>query len=402
MKTLPELIQKYGEPDALVDHWDENSQQFAIWGFDEIYCKNLEELDSINPIHEWQTIIDDWKINSSHPEICAIGGFSYALKCKLFPHIPFKNYTSHFPAIWFGKPQIVHRFNLTENEISVPANIQMTIDIPNSKRYENDISTIKNYQEIGDIYQINYTHPKHYVIDENPFNLYLALRQIAKPVCGIYINAKNFQLLSASPERFFKTENDGIKTYPIKGTRKRLSNPIEDERIANELFYSEKDRAEHLMIVDLLRNDLGRICNFGSVETKNLYKIESFETVHHMVTEVMGKLKANVTESSIMTALFPGGSITGAPKERAMEIIDLVEDYNRNFYTGALGYISPNGNMDMNIAIRTMAITDSQGVYPVGGGIVWDSDPKSEWEEAHHKGAIIDKLIHHLKEIHYV
>ena len=155
------------------------------------------------------------------------------------------------------------------------------------------------------------------------------------------------------------------------------------------------------MIVDLLRNDLGRICNFGSVATKNLYKIESFETVHHMVTEVMGNLKINVTESSIVSALFPGGSITGAPKERAMEIIDEIEDYNRNFYTGAVGYISPNGNMDMNIAIRTMTISDNKGIYPVGGGIVWDSDPKSEWKEAHHKGAIIDKLLHQLKEIEY-
>mgnify|MGYP002836422698 CR=1 FL=1 len=130
-------------------------------------------------------------------------------------------------------------------------------------------------------------------------------------MCGIYINARSFQLLSASPERFFKTENDSIKTYPIKGTRKRSSKPIEDERIANELFHSEKDRAEHLMIVDLLRNDLGRICNFGSVETKNLYKIESFETVHHMVTEVMGRLKINVTESSIISSLFSRTCFSG-------------------------------------------------------------------------------------------
>jgi aminodeoxychorismate synthase component I len=287
---------------------------------------------------------------------------------------------------------------LGETLVNYSAGIQMTADIPNEQRYEDDISTIKNHQELGDIYQINYTHPKEYSINGNPFNLYLSLREIAKPLCGIYINTGKFQLLSASPERFFKTENNGIKTYPIKGTRKRSQNPIEDERIANELFHSEKDRAEHLMIVDLLRNDLGRICKFGSIKTHNLYKIESFETVHHMVTEVMGNLKNNVAESSIISVLFPGGSITGAPKERAMEIIDSVEDYNRNFYTGALGYISPNGDMDMNIAIRTMTITETQGVYPVGGGIVWDSVPKLEWEEAHHKGAIIDKLIHHLKE----
>jgi len=398
MKTLQELIQEYGEPNALIDHWDDNSIRFAIWGFDNVYCKNIDDLDSENPLREWQTTINGWKINSNHPKICAIGGFSYTLKSKLFSHIPFKNNTSHLPAIWFGKPKRVHEYKLGKNVAFYPAGIQMTADIPNEQRYEDDISTIKNHQELGDIYQINYTHPKHYAIKGDPFNIYLSLREIAKPLCGIYINAGKFQLLSASPERFFKTENGHINTYPIKGTRKRLPNPIEDKRIANELFHSEKDRAEHLMIVDLLRNDLGRICNFGSIETNNLYNIESFETVHHMVTEVMGNLKMNVTESSIMTALFPGGSITGAPKERAMEFIDSLEDYNRNFYTGALGYISPNGDMDMNIAIRTMTITDTQGVYPVGGGIVWDSDPKLEWEEAHHKGAIIDKLIHQLKE----
>jgi len=384
MKTLPELIQEYGEPDALIDHWDENSQRFAIWGFDEIYCKALEELNPINPIEEWQNVIDVWKNKSLYQDICAIGGFSYALKCKLFPHISFKKYNSDLPAIWFGKPKMVHKFKLGENNTPFSTNIQIKVDIPNEEQYKNDISIIKKYQEIGDVYQINYTNPKHYIIDGNPFNLYLSLREIAKPLCGIYINAGNFQLLSASPERFFKTQNNTIKTYPIKGTRKRSLNLKEDKYIANELFYSEKDRAEHLMIVDLLRNDLGQICNFGSVQTRNLYKIETFETVHHMVTEVMGNLKIDVKESTIISKLFPGGSITGAPKERAMEIIDAMEGYNRNFYTGTFGYISSNSDMDMNIAIRTMTIIDNKGIYPVGGGIVWDSNPKAEWEEAHH------------------
>ena len=392
MKTLPELMKKYGEPDALVDHWDENSKRFAIWGFEKIYCKSIDELDSKNPLHEWQTVLNNWKSNTSHPEICAIGGFSYTLKSKIFSHIQFKNEASQMPAIWFGKPKMVHEYKLARNDTIPDTHIQMTADIPSKERYELDISTIKHHQKNGDIYQINYTHPRHYAIDGNPFNLYLSIREIAKPLCGIYINAKRFQLLSASPERFFKTEEGQIKTYPIKGTRKRYKNPIDDQRIAKELFNSEKDRAEHLMIVDLLRNDLGQICNFGSIKTNNLYKIESFETVHHMVTEVAGNLKSNVSESSIILKLFPGGSITGAPKERAMEIIDSMEDYSRNFYTGALGYITPNGNIDMNIAIRTMTITDSSGVYPVGGGIIWDSNAQSEWEEAHHKGVIIDKL----------
>ena len=219
------------------------------------------------------------------------------------------------------------------------------------------------------------------------------MRNIAKPDCGFYLNTKEFQILSVSPERFFKSHDSIIKTFPIKGTRKRNKNLILDQLAKEELSNSIKDRAEHLMIVDLLRNDLGRICDYGSVKTKNLYKIESFETVHHMVTEISGKLKNNINESSIINALFPGGSITGAPKERAMEIIDLIENYNRKFYTGSFGYITSDNKIDMNIAIRSMTVLNNKGEYPVGGGIVWDSNPIQEWNEAQSKSIIIEKTI---------
>jgi anthranilate/para-aminobenzoate synthase component I len=171
-------------------------------------------------------------------------------------------------------------------------------------------------------------------------------------------------------------------------------------RLAGELHKSEKDRAEHLMIVDLLRNDIGKICNYGSVNVEDLYKIYSFETVHQMVSRVYGTLQNSISETDIIKALFPGGSITGAPKERSMEIIDTLEGYQRGIYTGSLGYIKNNGDMDFNIAIRTMTVQNGSGTYPVGGGIVWDSDSLEEWQEAHQKSEILSSFIYKHKMEH--
>ena len=144
------------------------------------------------------------------------------------------------------------------------------------------------------------------------------------------------------------------------------------------------------MIVDLLRNDIGKISKYGTVNVKDLFNVESFETVHQMVTEVSGILKNNINETNVIKALFPGGSITGAPKESAMKIIDKIENYKRNIYTGAIGYVCSNGNMNFNMPIRTMTIKDDQGTYPVGGGIVWDSVTIEEWEEAQLKSKILN------------
>ena len=215
------------------------------------------------------------------------------------------------------------------------------------------------------------------------------MREMARPHYGMYLNQKDFQILSFSPEQFFRTKNRKIESFPMKGTRPRSNDLIMDERLASELFQSVKDRAEHLMIVDLIRNDLGKICDYDSVKVDNLYGIQSFETVHQMVSQVYGQLQNSITESDIIRALFPGGSITGAPKEKSMEIIDTLEGYQRGIYTGCLGYIQPNGDMDFNIAIRTMTIQNEKAVYPVGGGIVWDSDSLEEWQEAQQKGAIL-------------
>jgi anthranilate/para-aminobenzoate synthase component I len=218
----------------------------------------------------------------------------------------------------------------------------------------------------------------------------MSMREYIQPHYGFYLNVGDMQILSFSPERFFKSANYTIESFPMKGTRPRSDDIIQDESLAEELYHSEKDRAEHLMIVDLIRNDIGKVSKYGSVEVDNLYGIESFETVHQMVSWVHGKLKIGIRESDIVQALFPGGSITGAPKERSMKIIDSLENYQRGVYTGALGAVFANGNMDFNIAIRTMTIKGDKATYPVGGGIVWDSDPLEEWQEAQQKSRIID------------
>ena len=244
--------------------------------------------------------------------------------------------------------------------------------------------------EQGDSYQINLTHPKEYCVSGKPFDLYMSMREYIQPHYGMYLKTENIKILSFSPERFFQSSNGNIASFPMKGTRPRSDDIIDDNRLSGELYHSEKDRAEHLMIVDLIRNDIGKVCEYDSVKVDNLYSIESFKTVHQMVSRIHGKLNNSIREIDIIQALFPGGSITGAPKERAMKIIDSLEDYQRGVYTGALGSIFSNGNMDFSIAIRTMSINDNVATYPVGGGIVWDSDPLDEWQEAQQKSRIID------------
>ena len=175
----------------------------------------------------------------------------------------------------------------------------------------------------------------------------------------------------------------------MKGTIERSSNAIQDLVLKKNLENSKKDLAEHLMIVDLMRNDLGKICQFGTINVKDLFKVNSYETVHQMESCVSGVLEPNISFSNIIKALFPGGSVTGAPKESAMKIIDHLENYSRDIYSGSIGYIK-NNSMNFNIAIRTMIIEDSLAKYPIGGGIVWDSDYQSEWNEAQLKSKIIN------------
>jgi para-aminobenzoate synthetase component 1 len=210
---------------------------------------------------------------------------------------------------------------------------------------------------------------------------------------GAYLEYPFGAVLSSSPERFLVVEGREVVTRPIKGTRRRRADPREDAAAAAELLASAKDRAENVMIVDLLRNDLGRVCETGSVRVGGLCELESFATVHHLVSTVTGTLAQDRDGLDALEACFPGGSITGAPKRRAMQIIDELEPHRREVYCGAIGYATPAGRLDMNIPIRTTLVAAGELRFYAGGGIVADSTPEDEFEETETKIAPIRRAV---------
>ena len=249
------------------------------------------------------------------------------------------------------------------------------------KEYLESIRKIKDYIRQGDIYQANLTQRFNGKTNISSYELYKKLRTISPAPFAAFLNFKEHQILSNSPERFIKCINNKIETRPIKGTRPRGKNKEEDLKLQGELRNSEKDKAELLMIVDLERNDIGRVSKIGSVKVPELFVIEPYANVSHLVATVTGELEESLDCIDVIKATFPGGSITGAPKIRAMEIIDELEPTQRNVYTGSIGYIGFNGDMDLNIAIRTLIKSNENIYFQVGGGITWDSNPEDEYQE---------------------
>jgi para-aminobenzoate synthetase component 1 len=252
--------------------------------------------------------------------------------------------------------------------------------------YIRAVKKVKDYIYAGDIYQANLTQRFQTETREHPWSLYKRLRRLNSAPFAGYFNAVDGQVCSSSPERFLKGEGRRVETRPIKGTRPRSADSDEDRRLARELMASAKDRAELSMIVDLERNDLGRVCSYGSVQVEEHAVIESYATVHHLVSTVTGDLHPGRDVVDLLRGSFPGGSITGAPKIRSMEIIDELEPTARSVYTGSLGYLGYNGNYDLNIAIRTIIVKDGRAYFQVGGGIVADSVPEDEYQETLDKG----------------
>jgi para-aminobenzoate synthetase component 1 len=241
------------------------------------------------------------------------------------------------------------------------------------------------YVHAGDCFQVNVAQRLLHPATLSPAELYGRLRsRNAAPFAGLF-DAGAAVVASASPERFLRVAGGDVETRPIKGTRPRGATPEEDRARARELLDSAKDRAENVMIVDLMRNDLGRVCQYGSVRVEAVCRLESYRYVHHLVSEVRGRLRAGLGPVDLLKAAFPGGSVTGAPKVRAMEIIAELEPTARGPYCGALGYVGFDGTMDTNILIRTFTVARGWVQFPVGGGIVADSDPRREYEETLHK-----------------
>lgn len=377
---------------------------------------------SEQPLDKLKSLLKTFHVDYSGPLPFyggAIGAFSYDLKDQLeflpkcavrdieFPDIwlGFYDWAVVFDhgesAVWFvvspwaNDPELLNNriFELVEasrrgvdagepkrREVMPAFDTNMT-----KEQYLNAIGRVKEYIRNGDIYQVNYTQRFHTTLEGSALELYGKVRTVNPAPFAAWMDIGEFQVVSASPERFVRLTGDVIETRPIKGTRPRGKTAAEDEANRAELLASEKDQAELLMIVDLERNDLGRIAKTGTVAVTELFKLETYATVFHLVSTVKARIREGLDAVDCIRATFPGGSITGAPKIRAMEIIDELEPTARNLYTGSIGYIGYNGDLDLNIVIRTILCKGNDAWFQVGGGIVWDSDPELEYEECLHK-----------------
>lgn len=259
--------------------------------------------------------------------------------------------------------------------------------------YTHRFNQVQEHLRAGDCYQINLTQRFSIAKTGDEYDAYQALAAANETPFSAFIRLEDYAILSLSPERFLQTKGQTIETKPIKGTMPRSKDPVEDQSLRNTLKSSEKDQSENLMIVDLLRNDIGRSAVPGTVKVPKLFDIESFENVHHLVSTITAQLPDEVSPLKLLRDAFPGGSITGAPKISAMNIIDKLEPARRSIYCGSIGYISANGNMDTSITIRTLLSTKDTMYCWAGGGIVADSTVDAEYQECFDKLASIMPVV---------
>jgi para-aminobenzoate synthetase component 1 len=260
-------------------------------------------------------------------------------------------------------------------------------------RYLEAVGRARDYIAAGDVYQVNLSQRFHARVEREPWDVFRALRAASPAPFAALLGLGRRSLMSVSPERFLELRGRSLLTRPIKGTRRRSPDDDDDERLRQELWASAKDDAELAMIVDLERNDLGRVCETGSVRVTSPKVLESHPTVHHLSATVEGSLRRGLGPVDVLRATFPGGSVTGAPKVRAMEIIDELEPTRRGFYTGALGMIGLDGSMNLSVAIRTVWADGPDHYFQAGGGITWDSDPDAEYDETLAKAAALARVL---------
>jgi para-aminobenzoate synthetase component 1 len=261
------------------------------------------------------------------------------------------------------------------------------------KAFEERVIRTKDYISSGDIYQANLSVRFDTQCKLSAEDLYQHLRRINPSPFAALLRTPDVEIISASPERLVQLQNGVAETRPIAGTRPRGASTPEDERLSRELLDNPKERAEHIMLLDLERNDLGKVCQASSVEVNELMVLEHYSHVTHIVSNVRGRLRNDIGPFALLRAVFPGGTITGVPKKRCMEIIEELEPVGRGTYTGSAGYVSVTGNMDFNILIRTFQKFGDELTYQVGAGIVADSDPTREWQECLHKGQALRQAL---------
>lgn len=353
----------------------------GYFGYD--LARRLEHLPSIarddEKLPEMQIGIFDWAVVVDHQQqrtfLASYGRAPYT-----------RQRWGDLVALFTGKTKPVGM------EFKVTSPVQMNMD---QAAYNKAFHTIQRYILEGDCYQVNLAQRFSAQAEGDAWAAYQVLRRQSPAPFSAFLSLPQTQILSASPERFLQLRRGLVETRPIKGTRPRSSDPAQDRANAEELSRSAKDRAENLMIVDLLRNDIGKNCVPGSVHAERLFELESFANVHHLVSTVTGRLAPGHTALHLLRGAFPGGSITGAPKLRAMQIIEELEPNRRGVYCGAIGYIGFDGNMDTNIAIRTAVYSDGNIRFYAGGGIVADSQVEQEYAETLDKAVNMLQLIGH-------
>ena len=411
---------------------DKNLSKFSFIGINP-FCNftykngkgyiNGEEIQEKDPFIALEKLVNKYKINydSSIPFIAgAIGYFSYdigrtievlpstAKKELEIPDAIFNFYNNLIIFDLQNKKTFISSLGMGEEIEDIEEKLKDYKEIlePNilesnnkfisnfeKEDYEKEISKLREYIRSGDVYIANMTRQVWCYNKEDSFSIYEKLRSINKAPFSVYMNFKDFQVISSSPERFLYVKDGIVHTRPIKGTRPRGKNSLEDMKNRKALENSEKDKAELLMIVDLERNDLSKVCKPNSVKVTELFKIEEYATVFHLVSTIEGELEEGVSAVKCIRECFPGGSITGAPKIRAMEIIEELEKIRRNLYTGSIGYFDLRGNCDFNIVIRTIIKKDDKAYFGVGGGITWDSKEEDEWFETIDKGKALMRVL---------
>jgi anthranilate synthase component 1 len=263
------------------------------------------------------------------------------------------------------------------------------------KQFEKAVRKAKNYVTSGDIFQVVLSKRFEFSIEGNLLAFYRSLREINPSPYMYFLKEGERQIVGSSPEMLARVDKRMVKTFPIAGTRPCVKNPVKNEQLAKELLADPKERAEHVMLVDLARNDIGRIAKFGSVKVPEFMQVHKYSHVQHIVSQVSGKLKDKYKSYDALRAVFPAGTVSGAPKVRAMEIIEELEPTRRGPYAGAVGYFSYNGNADFAITIRTLFANKDKAYIQVGAGIVADSVPEREWFETNHKAEALIKALKH-------
>lgn len=374
------------------------------------YYKDFKNIVFLNSNNENDNYIAISNSSNCSEKEWKFGFVSYDYKNKIETHLSSENIDNHLnKELFFFNPEILYILSSNKLEILFNANVynlsqvseflnkieNIDFDV-NSKveialiprltkqEYLSNVNLLKEHIQLGDVYEVNYCQEFYAKnIDLNPIELYIRLNEKSPTPFSCFVKHENNYLLSASPERFLKKENDNIFSQPIKGTVKRGKNKDEDEELKSVLANDEKERSENIMIVDLVRNDLSKIAKRNTVKVDELCGIYSFPQVHQMISTVSAQLKNDVDFNTILKATFPMGSMTGAPKVRAMQLIEKYETSKRGLYSGSIGYIKPNGDFDFNVVIRSILYNKNSNYlsFFVGGAITNLSDPEKEYQE---------------------